>query len=313
MLLFLNPYAQAGAGMKKWEVVHKKLLECGILESAEPVTEPTELHRAILREHEHGDSRIVAVGGDGTVGQVVNTLMSLPAWVRNKLVLGAVGTGSSNDFHKPYKSSDCVVPGVPVRLCWHCVHKQNVGRADFLDTDSQWHRRYFVINSSLGVLAAANHFFNHPRGLLTWLKPRWLNLSIWYAGLRTVMTEPAFEGTISENSKRFHTTITNLSILLSPHISGGFRLDIPVSPASSFLGIALCEDMTRRRRLRTLISMAHGRFVGLPGTRSMQTAQISVSMPHPVPLELDGEVFMAMRVHIKLLQGAIRVCSRENP
>ncbi|MFH1010687.1 MAG: diacylglycerol kinase family protein, partial [bacterium] len=306
------PHARAGAGIKKWEVARRRLLEFGMLQNAEPVTEPKDLHQAILRECDRGDSRIVAVGGDGTVGQVVNTLMSLPRSMRDKLILGAIGMGSSNDFHKPYKPSDCIVPGVPVRLCWSRPQERNVGQVDFWDTDDQWHRRYFVINGSLGVLAAANHFFNNPRGLLTWLKPRFLNLSIWYAGLRTVMTQPAFEGSISENSKRLHTKITNLSVLLSPHVSGGFSLDIPVSPTSSTFGIALCEDMTKLRRLCTFMAMAHGRFVGLPGTRAMQAAEVSVSMRRPVPLELDGEVFMAARVHMRLLQGAIRVCSREN-
>jgi diacylglycerol kinase family enzyme len=104
----------------------------------------------------------------------------------------------------------------------------------------------------------------------------------------------------------------NLSILLNQHVSGGFTIDIPVSSSTTSFGIALCEEMNKMRRLRTLASMARGHFVGLPGTQAFQTEEIEVQACRPVPLELDGEVFMATQVHVKLLHGAIRVCSRQS-
>jgi diacylglycerol kinase family enzyme len=312
MLVFLNPTARGGTGLKRWEATRERLRERGLLQELEIITDTERLQSAVLRQSECGDGRVVAVGGDGTVNRLVDEIMRLPRPMRERLILGAIGTGSSNDFHKPYQLSDCIVPGVPLRLGWSSPQSHNVGQMNYLGTDKKWYRRYFVVNSSFGVLAAANQFFNSPCGLVAWLKPRWLNLCIWYAGLRTLMTEPAFEAVIHGPFIPIRGAMMNLSILLNQHVSGGFTIDIPVSSSTTSFGIALCEEMNKMRRLRTLASMARGHFVGLPGTQAFQTEEIEVQACRPVPLELDGEVFMATQVHVKLLHGAIRVCSRQS-
>ncbi len=309
MLIFLNPKARAGAGMERWEAAREKLRERGPTESFEIITDAEKLSQGVVRESECGDGRVAAVGGDGTVNRLVDVIMHLSQPMREGLILGAVGIGSSNDFHKPYQLSDCIVPGVPARLCWSPPQSHNVGQVDCLGADKKWYRQYFVVNSSLGVLAAANQLFNRPCGLVAWLKPRWLNLSIWYAGLKTLMTEPAFEAVIQDSTMSFRGAIVNLSILINRHISGGFTIDIPVSSSPASFGIAMCERMSKLRRLRTLAAMAHGHFVGLPGTRTLQAEEIAIQTNRPVPLELDGEVFMTTQIHVELLHGAIQVCS----
>lgn len=56
-------------------------------------------------------SACIAVGGDGTVNLLAQALLESVEW--REISLGALGTGSSNDFHKPRRKR---FHGLPARL-----------------------------------------------------------------------------------------------------------------------------------------------------------------------------------------------------
>ncbi len=105
----------------------------------------------------------------------------------------------------------------------------------------------------------------------------------------------------------YSTDVTSLSVVINPHVSGSFCYDFNLSPQSDSLGVALCERMGTLARLRTIFSLARSKFSGLPKTRSWRTNTIEILPSSPTPLELDGEVYVARRIKIKLLQGVLKV------
>jgi diacylglycerol kinase family enzyme len=268
------------------------------------------LDQHLLREIENGDARVVAAGGDGTVNLVLNRIMKLEESLRNHVTLGALGIGSSNDFHKEVNRQMRRVGDIPVRLDWMQSEPHNVGQVDFLDSKDRWHRRYFVINCSIGVLAGGNLIFNTDRGLVRWLKPRWLNGSIAAAGIKAMLTLPNMETSLVLDGHETRASVTSLSIVINPHLSGSLTLDIPASPTADNFGVALCEDLNLIGRLRIFAALSKGQFSSRPGTRVWQSKEVEIRPTAFVPLELDGEVFTARAVMIKLLKGAVNVCCR---
>ena len=75
------------------------------------------------------------------------------------MVLGAIGLGSSNDFHKPFNGNNGLNGHVPLRLDYHHTTEHNIDRVDFLDEHHLWQRKYFVINCSIGIIAYANYLY----------------------------------------------------------------------------------------------------------------------------------------------------------
>jgi diacylglycerol kinase (ATP) len=308
--VLLNPTAHGHQGYRRWQVIAPALAALG--------PQVVELDRehcwqgAVGEALGAGVSLFVAAGGDGTVGALVDALVKLRGErPLGSLLLGAVGLGSSNDFHKPYRR---VIEGVPLRIA-PAPSWRDICQARFTCRNGSEQLRYFIVSASLGLTAQANAFFNHDEGLCRWLKARWAAAAILYAAHSTLWRYKNLEAALSfsegsEGEVRSALThLTNLSVGKTPWLSGRFRYDTPVSPDDGLLAVNLAEGMSRRAALRTLFALSRGRFSGRVGCRHWQVKRLEVVLQAPAALELDGEVFEATRVVFKVLPERIGVCA----
>lgn len=281
MNVVLNPAAHGGRGRELWSRVESRV-GGRVLETDPDGRWRATLHRAI----EGGDRAFIAAGGDGTVNAVLNAIVESGVPTED-FTLGAVGLGSSNDFHKPYDGD------LPLKVDASSPHRRDVVRASF---DGK--TRHFLVSASLGLTARGNAYFN----TLGWIKRRWTGGAILWTATRTVATHRNLRGRVDGEE----IDITNLSILKTPWLSGGFRFDTPVE--DGLLTINLSYGRSKFGALKFLSDLDSGRFLGRPGTRHWRAQSLRVELPHPAPLELDGEVVEARDVHFEIA-GQIGVCS----
>lgn len=307
-IVLLNARANGGEGLRRWERVRPLLESSRLGRGSRIVLDPGDLARALRNGSAGGGALVVAAGGDGTVNLVMNEIMDLDAERRRHVILGAVGLGSSNDFHKPHDHARVLDGSVHVRLETAGSYLHNVGEVEFEDEKGEKKRRYFVLNCSLGIIAQANAFFNRGNRLLDVLKRRFVPGAIYYAALKTILAAPDVPAEIAVAGETLSAAVTNLSVVINPHFSGNLRYDFAVDGRSGNFGVALCEGMGVPRRLRTLASLANGRFRDLPGTKTWLAADLRVSTALPTAFEMDGEVFPARGIRIRLLREKVRVC-----
>jgi len=308
MVFLLNKYANNGRGLTRWETLKEEILEKANGQDCSLITSITDVNRQLVSKMSKGERVFIAAGGDGTVNFLLNHLMQLKKSGRERFVLGAIGLGSSNDFHKPFCKDRTFQGNIPFRMDDRNVIRHNVGQIDFEDVHHQWHRKYFLLNCSIGVIAQANYLFNSEERVVRWLKSKWVMGTIWYAALRTLFKAPNVKTKIITQNGQIETEVTNLSILINPYVSGDFHYDFDVTPQSDFFGIALCEKMAILSRIKTIFSLARGKFKGLNKTRIWRSDTIELNPAAPTALELDGEVFLARRIKIRLIKNAMRVC-----
>ncbi len=308
MIVLLNSSSNNGKGLQKWEEVRPELEERFLGRDYRLIYDAKDLVKYLRQELDRGERTVVAAGGDGTVNFLLNNLMKLEDRQRRRVIIGAIGLGSSNDFHKPASERHRVNGHVLFKLDDRNAIAHNVGRVDYVDERGTAQRKFFMINCSVGVIAQANYFFNSGDGLLNWLKPRFVPAAIYYAALKTLVSAPNIPAKITIEKAIISTEVTTLSIVINPHISGNFSYDLDVTPQSDFLGVALCERMGITERLKTLFFLARSKFQGLPKTRSWKVRSLEIQPESVTALELDGEVSLARDIKIQLLQGYLRVC-----
>jgi len=304
--VLLNGAAAGGRALRKWKeiegAIHESLPNRDLAVFDDPDQARTWIEEALGR----GEVQFVAAGGDGTVNLLVDTIMKrAPPDVLPRVCVGAVGLGSSNDFHKPVRK-DRRVRGVPYRLDFTSTIAHDVC---LLDSDDG-RRRHWIINASTGLTAEANRFFNQPDRALRFLKNASTGAAIAYAAVHTLALGRDQSMTLQVDCEPpVATRVTNVGIVKNPNFSGSLTYRSPYEPDSGFFHVHLCEGMSRSRVLRTLWRSSRRGFSGLPSTRSWRVQHLVVTADEEFPVEFDGETIETRRASFSILKGAIRICN----
>ncbi|RMG24860.1 MAG: hypothetical protein D6732_23200 [Methanobacteriota archaeon] len=311
MLIIFNPHACEGRAYQKMMKVMPWLEMQTNRVKFVSLSELRELNRALQEQVANGDVHLVVAGGDGTVHHVLNILIKRFSPPRlKKIILGAVGLGSSNDFHKPI-TPERQMNGIPLTVDFNHVQWRDVMKVVYQTTTGRWKSRYVLLNASCGITAQANWLFNHPDAILHFLKKHCTPLAILYAALKTIFT---FRGITvefgeSRGSLKSHH-VANIAIVKSPHCSGSFCYDSPYSPQNGRFWVHICYETRCINILKLLIKLAHHRFMGEPGTKSLETSRFFLRGNRPFALEMDGEVVEIQEAHFEIVPKFIRVCQQ---
>lgn len=309
MIIILNPTAGAGTAGAKWlkmEAQVRDILGTFTLVAESHVAAVEEKIAAAIRD---GERDFIAAGGDGTINLVMASILKwAPRGALENVRLGAIGLGSSNDFHKPL-TPDHQIEGVPVKLDFDSTIWHDVCLLTYRDAADSMRSRPWLINASVGTTAEANSFFNNPSRVLHRLK-RFPALAIAYAALRTILRFRGHDMTITlDEGETVRGRINNLGIVKNPHFTGGLAYDSPYVPGDGYVHVHLLRDLGLLRLLVALARLARGKFGGRLSAHSWRVTRLRIDSERPFAVEGDGEVIMARRAYFSVLPDLLQVCT----
>lgn len=308
MFVLINPEAGGARALERWRRIEPEVRRrLGPYRSAVGAG-PIVMAECVARELARGETDFVAAGGDGTVNLVMSTIVERAAADLRPLIrLGAIGLGSSNDFHKPPDPAR-QIDGIPVRIDFEEAASHDVGVITYREFACREERREWLINASVGTTAEANRFFNAPNRTLRILKRRWPSLALIYAALRTIVRFRPQPMRVSVEQEPFPGPLRNLGVVKNPHFTGSMRYESPHEPTGGRFYVHAIGRVTMARLAVLLCRLLRGRFYGC-GTRSWHASRVDVRSERPFAVELDGEVVTAKAAAFALLPGTIQICA----
>jgi diacylglycerol kinase (ATP) len=310
MIVILNPSSGGGTALARWKRIEPKVREIvgpyTLITTRGPEAVRTHVAHAILT----GEREFIAAGGDGTVNLVMTSILaSAPRGALAKIKLGAIGLGSSNDFHKPL-TLERQIDHVPFRLDFLTTVAHDVGMLTYRDQRDELRSRRWLINASIGTTAEANWFFNNPNRPLRVLKRFLPSLGMVYAALRTLFGYPSRLMTITlDETETMHAWVKNLGIVKNPHFTGSLSYDSPYEPSSGHFYVHLLGKTSLPRLVLTLIGLLHGKFSGKKSTRTWRATRLRIESDTPFAVEGDGEVVTVKRAYFSVVPGLLRICT----
>lgn len=303
MLLVLNPKAGGGTAIDRWTRIRPELTGRHNLE-VEVLGQPGDMPDLVARGIAAGHRTFVAGGGDGTVNALCNAL--LDSYVRGRRI-GAIGLGSSNDFHKPGRAW---IGRIPIRLDSVHTFFEDVGRLVITRPGGGREIRHWMVNASIGLTADANLRFNLAGGPLGRLKGVSTGLSIGAATLLTLLHDRGHTLSVTVNGSpvpgdRFR----NLAFIKNPSVAGCLHYDTAPGSGEGVFHFHAVGDVPLPSLLRILFGLVRGRFAGSPGTRSVEAATSRITGSRPFAVEFDGEVMEAVAVDVSVIRQGMEVCS----
>jgi diacylglycerol kinase (ATP) len=313
MQMIVNPKAGRGAIGRALprikEVVEAEELEYTIVQTDEP-GHAEQLARDAVKS---GCTFIVAVGGDGTVHEVVNGMMGEDGPVAPDVVLGVVPSGSGSDFVKTFG-----LPTMPEEAARNLAGKNvwgalDIARVRYRDKDGKEAMRWFANIAEAGIGA---HVVVAAAKMPRWLGGRAYRLAAMRAliGYRPQAAHLEFNGRKGRGVRpdtplepgTLAGTVTMVVIANCQFYGGGLRVAPRAIPSDGMLDVLVGEG-TKREALRALRKMPMGAHVPSKQFAEYLVDRVSLDGPEPLLIEADGEPLGTTPATFDLVKGAIRL------
>jgi diacylglycerol kinase (ATP) len=252
----------------------------------------TALARQALRE---GVRFVVAVGGDGTVQEVVNGMIEDDGPVNADAVLGVVAAGSGSDFVRTFG-----LPGDASRAVRHLegerVYAIDVMKAEFA-TPNGVEARYVPNIAEVGLGAdVVSRAERLPRrlGRSRYFWGFWLSLGRY-------RPTPV---TVGVDRKSFEGVANNVVVANCQFYGGGMKVSPRSYPGDGLLEVQISTG-PKSQAFTLLPKIYRGEHVPHPHIKELRGRLIRVEAERPLRVEGDGEVLGTTPVTFTVLPEAL--------
>lgn len=273
-----NPTSGQGRAAGQQKYIARKLKSLGNLHwyNTQRAGHAAELAAAAARR---GAEIVVAAGGDGTVNEVVNGMLSVNGQCRSKTALAVLPLGCANDFAK----------GLQIRNTADACRQLACNRRRTVDigrvTTSGNGHHYFTFSSGIGfvasvawarngipllrgsalyLLAAANCLKSHRRGQMMRI---------------TFDSDHVVKG-----------PLLMLSINNCPTV-GGFPLTPDAQMDDGWLDVLVVDQTNLARMVYLLLAARWGKHLNHTEFTLRRAQHLLVEAAQPFPLHLDGQIY----------------------
>ena len=296
--LILNPMADMGNAWRVADDLRPIVAEYGHADWSGTVypTHATELARQAALD---GYDMVVAMGGDGTVHEVVNGLMQVPEDKRP--ILGIVPLGSGNDFAHAV--------GVPDKADHALAHALK-GEPSTIDlallTDENGRKEYFDNTLGIGfdaVVTIRSHRLPLLRGFLMYL----------VAVIQTIILnfDPA-SLKVETDKESWEERTVMLTLCNGPREGGGFHVAPDAKMDDGILHYAAVKKISRAMMFRLIPEVMNGTHGRFDCVRMGNCTRLSLTSDKPLYIHADGEIYTSFgsnlrKVTFEIFPGALKI------
>ena len=312
-LIIINPESAGGATRDAWPKIASELAT-----HFGPFTPKFTKHRGqgielAASAARKGTKLIIACGGDGTISEVANGILS----AGSDAELGILPSGTGGDFRKtigiPARASDAaaILRAGQTRLI-------DVGRVSFTRDDGEHESRYFLGVASFGM--SADVVARVKEGVPEWLPikgPKWLTgrVSFGLAMLQTALKMGPTRVIVQlDDDPARHMTVANLCIANARYFGGGMKIAPNAKVTDGKFDVISIGDLGAARILANAPRLYLGAHLSMEQVGHALATKIvacSIDDDQRIEIEVDGEIPGQLPATFQIVPRALRVrCPR---
>ncbi len=299
--VIVNPVAGSGRGLIDFPQISKLLRNDDIR------------HDAVFTEHKHhateltvtaanqGYRRIIVIGGDGTLNEVVNGLFIQKAVEPREMLLAVIAVGTGNDWVRTF--------GIPQHYseAIRAIREersflQDVGTVTY--TESHYTQTRYMANvAGLGFDAHVISTFNHLK--IKGYKGGWMYL---YSILKSYFRYKSSGARIwVDDEVVFNDLMFSLAIGICKYNGGGVQ-QLPNALADDgLLDLTIIRPVHWWHIVFRLKKLFNGDIYQIGHVIHAQGRKVRIEAAPSIQLETDGELMGGTPVEVNIRQRAIRV------
>ena len=304
-MIIVNPNAGVQKGTKEWPKIHRIIEKEGVD------------HDFLLTEHkdhaihltrksiEKGYRKIVVVGGDGTLNEVLNGIFLQQTCPVQDIIMGMIPIGTGNDwcrmFNVPFEYE-----GAVKLLKQQNTFVQDVGKVSYHKKD-QTYDRYFMNVTGMGydaLVAKKTNLFKEKGhgGPLTYL---------WFV-FASLFQYKFLDAVIEvDGNPEFKGEIFSMNVGICKYNGGGMMQVPNAIPDDGLLDMTLIVKAPKWLVIRHTSKLYNGTLINLDMVKTFRGKTIRIRSTGKIYLEADGESLGHTPFSYEIIPKALRVVTGE--
>jgi diacylglycerol kinase (ATP) len=300
--IIFNPMAGGGRARKmKGELVYEMERRFG---KNYLLTETCRHGDAIIIAREAaktGAGLIIAMGGDGTVNEVINGLIQNRKTVNEQCELGILNSGSGSGLAQTLRLPVSISEQLDV-IFESAAKPMDVGFVNYKDMYDHSCERLFMSECQVGlggsVVSQVGMKLKHFGGRIAFGSVALSHLFHYRASQMTMIHDQQQP----ESKKLIGITIGN-----GIYCAGGMMLTPGARTDDGLLDVLQIQEMSLMKRFLNFGKVYSGSHIHSPRFYISQAKEISIGSEQPVWIETDGELLGKTPCRIGIIPGVIRV------
>ena len=298
MKLIVNPEAANGAVGKNWPRVRDFLQAEGAKFEAVFTEEPGHATQLARQALDDGYRTIVAVGGDGTVNEVINGLV-VEGSVDPEVALGLIPCGTGSDFARVLD-----IPRDYMEACRHLLRSEprpvDLGRITCL-REGREVERYFINAAGLGfdgeVADLGNRFPKVLGGTITYLACLFISLVTY----RNKNVELSFDG------QPVRGRLNSVIVCNGRYFGGGMFIAPGASLDDGLFYVVILGNLNKLEVVMNVPRVYKGTHLTHPKVSHFSAKEIHVEAQERMFLQAEGELVGEAPATFQIIPQALKV------
>ena len=298
LTVIANPHAGKGRVGRELPALERGLTERGLAYSLRVTGGPGDATRLATEAMDDGARFLVAVGGDGTIQEVVNGMFRDGRPIMEEPVLGVVPAHSGCDLVKSFG-----LPGDVDGACGHLLgdatYPLDVMKVVYIGADGERAIRYSVNLAEVGFGAAVAR---RTQRIPAWTRRARPFLAFWSTFFRTRVRDVRIEA----DRHSYEGPAFNVIVGNAQFASGGLRLSPRSYPGDGVLDVLVFKGP--RSDAYTLLPRIYRNGDHIPDPHVHETRakiRVSIDADRPLPIVADGELLGSTPVTFQLVPQSI--------
>ena len=299
--VIVNPVSGGGKGLADFPKISRLLRKGGIeydFAFTKHQQHATKIVEGVTRK---GFRKIIVVGGDGTLNEVVNGILTQTECEPKEILLGVISVGTGNDWVRSFSIPRNYKAAVQAISEGHS-YLQDVGKVT-INKDGEEHSRYMANVMGLGFDAYVLGIFDQLKRK-GW-KGKWLYIA---SLLRGYISAKAAEATIEVDGKVvYNRKLFSLAAGICRYNGGGIQ-QLPRAVANDgLLDVTIIRPVHWWHVVFRAARFFNGNIYSIGHIEYTQGKSVKVTTSPAVPIEVDGELHYNTPVTIDVVPEALRV------
>ena len=299
-LVIVNPNAGNGKGKKDWEKIAILLNNNALPYNVRFTEKKGHAIHFTIEGIDSGYRKIITVGGDGTLNEVVNGVFLNKVCPTTDVSLALIPVGTGNDWGRMF--------GIPLDyekainiICENKLMLHDAGLISFYE-GSDKKERYFINIAGLGFESVVVKRTNYQKD-----QGRGGKLIYFYNLLMSLISYKNTKAEIIIDGEKIKADIFSLNVGNGRYCGGGMRQTPRALPDDGLLDMTIIKGMGKFEIIRNLKILYDGTILQHPKIDGYKCKNIKVSSESPMYAEADGESLGQTPAEFNIIPEGIKI------